>query len=288
MRTSRVAVLVVALALSVVPALAQTTIPGSQLSLAIRNDTCTAGVQLSQIVWIRGEQIIGLQFLQVLVRMGQTYTVEPELSATPTAVIVRGVAQGQAFEVTVPAGQTVKYACGTMTLTVPGQPPRPVVPGDSQPEFPAGMPRPALTPGMHPSQLIATLQAAGAQVEVQGSESQPKLGDADDPILVSAFPTGFAVHGLWVSTTGSLRVAVAHDRPSAFIWLWVVPVPNVWNTVTAWSPLTGALSVSADRAQIYQPLTQWGDSPVPGTLFLVLVIKWDLGPAMPFVISLSQ
>ncbi|HEU68655.1 MAG TPA: hypothetical protein ENN53_05535 [Candidatus Acetothermia bacterium] len=62
MRTSRVAVFVVALALSVVPALAQTQtpIPGSELSLVIRNDTCAAGVQLSQIVWVRGEQIIGL------------------------------------------------------------------------------------------------------------------------------------------------------------------------------------------------------------------------------------
>ena len=40
--------------------------------------------------------------------------------------------------------------------------------------------------------------------------------------------------------------------------------------------------------QIYQPLTQWGNAPVPGTLFFVLVIKWDLGPAMPFVLSLSQ
>ncbi len=150
------------------------------------------------------------------------------------------------------------------------------------------MPRPTLSPGMAPAQILANLRGAGAQVAEQGSETRPKLGDADDPILVGAFPSGFAASALWVSTTGSLRVAVTYDRPSAFIWLWVVPVPNFWNTVTAWSPLTGALSVSVDRPQIYQPLTQWGNAPVPGTLFFVLVIKWDLGPAMPYVLTLSQ
>lgn len=288
MRTLRgavVAVFVVGLALSLVPAMAQTA--ANQASVVIRNDNCTAAVQLSQIVWVRGEQIIGLQFLQVQVSMGQQYTIEATLSATPTTVIVRGTAQGQAFEVNIPVGRTMQYACGTMTATA-GQQPQTETPSGAQPSFPAGMPALPVSPGMNPTQVIAGLQAAGAQVEVQGSQSKPKLGDADDPILVGAFPSGFAAHALWVSTTGSLRVAVAHDRPSAFIWLWVVPVPNFWNTVTAWSPLTGALTVSVDRAQIYQPLTQWGDGPVPGTLFFVLVIKWDLGPAMPFVLSLSQ
>lgn len=285
MSRTRVVGFAVVFALFLVPAMAQTA--ANQASVVIRNDTCTGGVQVSQIVWVRGEQVIGFQILQVLVRMGQTYTSEAQLTAGPTSVVIRGTAQGQSFEVVVPVGSTVNYACGTMTATA-GQQPQTETPSGAQPSFPAGMPRPALTPGMNPSQLIATLQAAGAQVEVQGSESKPKLGDADDPILVGAFPTGFAAQALWVSTTGSLRVAVAHDRPSAFIWLWVVPVPNFWNTVTAWSPLTGALTVSVDRPQIYQPLTQWGNAPVPGTLFFVLVIKWDLGPAMPFVLFLSQ
>lgn len=283
MRMARVVPLALALALSLVPALAQ-----SSASVTVRNEACAAGVQLSQIVWVRGEQVIGLQILQVLIRMGASYTAEAQLSLAPTSVLVRGVAEGKPFEVTVPVGQTVKYACGTITATVAGVPPRPEIPSGPQPEFPSGMPRLPLAPGMPPAQILAALQGAGAQVEVQGSEAKPKLGDADDPILVGAFPSGLAATALWVSTTGSLRVAVTHDRPSAFIWLWVVPVPNVWNTAMAWSPLAGALSVSVDRAQVYQPLTQWGNGPVPGTLFFVLVIKWDLGPAMPFVISLSQ
>lgn len=286
MRTSRVAVLVVALALSIVPALAQTT--AVQGSAVIRNDTCTAGVQLSQIVWVRGEQVIGLQILSVLVRLGQAYTSEGQFAVAPTSVVVRGAIGGKAFEVTVPMGSTVKYECGTATATLAGQAPAAVTPTGPLPEFPAGMPRPTLSPGMAPAQILANLRGAGAQVAEQGSETRPKLGDADDPILVGAFPSGFAASALWVSTTGSLRVAVTHDRPSAFIWLWVVPVPNVWNTAMAWSPLTGALSVSLDRAQVYQPLTQSGNAPLPGTLFFVLVIKWDLGPAMPYVLTLSQ
>lgn len=285
MRSVRAGAFVIALALFLAPALAQTA--AVQASVAIRNETCPAGVQLSQIVWVRGEQVIGLQILQVLVRMGQTYTSEAQLSLAPTSVVVRGLAQGQAFEATVPVGRTVQYACGTITATLAGQPAT-EGPAGGQPEFPAGMPRPNLTPGMTPAQLIAALQAAGAQVEVQGSESRPKLGDAADPILVGAFPTGFAARALWVSTTGSLRVAVAHDRPSAFLWLWVVPVPNVWNTATAWTPLTGALTVSLDRPQALQPFTQWGNAPVPGNLFFVLLIKWDLGPAMPYVLTLSN
>jgi hypothetical protein len=283
---TRVVAFAMVFAMFLVPALAQTA--AHQASVAIRNETCAGGVQLFQIVWVRGEQVIGLQIVQVLVRMGQTYTSEAQLAAVPTSVVVRGTAQGQAFEVTIPMGSTVKYACGTMTATAAGQQPQPGTPAGGQPEFPAGMPRLPLVPGMNPAQLIAGLQAAGATVEVQGSEARPKIGGVESPILVGAFPSGFAANALWVSTGGSLRVAVIHDRPGAFIWLWVVPVPNFWNTSTAWAPLTGALTVSVDRAQIYQPLTQSGDGPVPGTLFFVLVIKWDLGPAMPYVLSLSQ
>jgi hypothetical protein len=67
-------------------------------------------------------------------------------------------------------------------------------------------------------------------------------------------------------------------------------VPNFWNTATAWSPWPGGgISVSLDRPQMYQPLTQWGNAPVPGTLFFVLVIKWEMSPMpFPFVLALSN
>lgn len=71
-------------------------------------------------------------------------------------------------------GQSVKYSCGTISTTLPGQ----IPPTTEQPSAPQ-------------PQLLSALQAAGAQVDVQGSETKPKLGDAADPILVGLFPAVF-------------------------------------------------------------------------------------------------
>ncbi|MGB9861496.1 MAG: hypothetical protein ACPLRP_04125, partial [Candidatus Bipolaricaulaceae bacterium] len=185
----------------------------------------------------------------------------------------------------------VKFLCGTITTSAAGAPPTPTPPPSGpQPELPPGMPRLPLSPGMSPAQILSALQGAGAQVQVQGSQDKPKLGDAEDPILVGALPGGFAALALWVSTTGTLRVAVAYDRPSTFVWLWVVPVPNFWDTATAWSPWpTGGISISLDRPATFQPLTQWGNAPIPGTLFFVVLIKWEMSPLpFPYVMALSN
>jgi len=64
------------------PALAQTA--AISVSATITNENCPAGFLLSQVIWLRGEQPIGLQILQVLIRQGQSYTVTQELSAMPT------------------------------------------------------------------------------------------------------------------------------------------------------------------------------------------------------------
>lgn len=274
-----------------VPAWAQTA--GIQVSATISNENCPAGFQLTQVIWLREEQAVGLQILQVLIRQGQSYTVRQELSVMPTHVVIRGMSGGQPIEERVPMGQTVKFPCGTIS-TSPGLPTPPAAPTQPTPPevpIPSGMPSLPIRPGMEPAQLLSALQAAGAQVVVQGSQAKPKLSDADDPILVGALPGGFSGLGLWVSTAGgSLRVTITYDRPSAFVWVWIVPVPNFWNTAMAWSPWPGGgISVSLDRAQVYQPLTQWGNAPVPGTLFFVLVIKWEMSPwPFPFVLSLSN
>lgn len=271
------------------PVLAQTA--AVSVSATITNENCPTGFQLSQVIWLRGEQPIGLQILQVLIRRGQSYTVTQELSALPTEVVIRGSTGGQPIEERVPMGQTVKFLCGTISTSpgapgpTPGQPTAPEVP------LPPGMPKVPLSPGMSPAQLLSALQGAGAQVQVQGSEDKPKLSDAEDPILLGALPGGFSALGLWVSTAGgSLRVSVAYDQPNSFVWLWIVPVPNFWNSAMAWSPWPGGgISVSLDRAQAYQPLTQWGNAPVPGNLFFVLLIKWSGLPwPFPFVLSLSN
>lgn len=271
------------------PALAQTA--AISVSATITNENCPAGFLLSQVIWLRGEQPIGLQILQVLIRQGQSYTVTQELSAMPTAVVIRGSSGGQPIEERVTMGQSVKFLCGTISTSPAAPGPTPSQPTTPEVPLPTGMPRLPLSPGMSPTQLLSTLQAAGAQVVVQGSQDKPKLGDAEDPILVGALPGGFSALGLWVSTAGgSLRVAITYDRPSAFVWLWIVPVPNFWNSAMAWSPWPGGgISVSLDRPQAYQPMTQWGNAPVPGTLFFVLLVKWEASTwPFPFVLTLSN
>lgn len=289
--------IIIVAAVLALPALAQTS--GLSVSATITNENCPDGFLLSQVVWLRSGLPIGLQILQVLIRQGQSYTVTQELSAMPTEVVIRGSSGGQPIEVRAPIGQTVSFECGQISTTFmpgPPQPPSPPSPPTPPPQpiqvpFPPGMPRLTLSPGMSPTQLLSTLQAAGAQVVIQGSQDKPKLGDAEDPILVGALPGGFSALGLWVSTAGgSLRVAVAYDRPSAFVWLWIVPVPNFWNSAMAWSPWPGGgISVSLDRPQAYQPMTQWGNAPVPGTLFFVLLVKWEASTwPFPFVLTLSN
>lgn len=291
LRKARSLVWIAVLVALTIPVWAQTT--GIQVSTTITNENCPAGFQLSQVIWLRDDQVIGLQILQVLIRQGQSYTVRQELNAMPTHVVIRGISGGQPIEERVPMGQNVKFLCGTIS-TSPGLPTPPTAPTQpAAPEVPTppGMPSLPIRPGMNPNQLLNALQAAGAQVLVQGTQDKPKISDAEDPILVGALPGGFAALAMWVSTAaGSLRVAVTYDRPNAFVWLWIVPVPTWWNTAMAWSPWPGGgISVSLDRPQAYQPLTQWGSAPVSGTLFFVLLIKWETGTSpFPFVLSFSN
>jgi hypothetical protein len=103
MLRTRFFAVVVVLGLLMAPAWAQTAAP-AQPTVAISNDSCPGGVQLTQIIWLREEQVIGLQLLQVLIRMGQTYTVKAELGVMPTAVVVRGIAAGSTHRGTRPHG----------------------------------------------------------------------------------------------------------------------------------------------------------------------------------------
>ncbi|MFO8034798.1 MAG: hypothetical protein R6U88_06590 [Candidatus Bipolaricaulota bacterium] len=258
--------------------------------VTVRNDTCREGVTVNRIIWVRNVVPLMVQLTQTTIRMETSRDFQAELTATPTEVQVQGSVGERAFEVTVPVGREERYDCGWVRAVVeeePGPGPGPG-PGPEGPELPPGMPRPGISAGMSPDQIVTALEVAGATGEVQGSEDQPKLGDADDPILVRAFASGLSFSAVWVTATPSLRASVTHDRPNAFIWLWVVPVPNFWNTAMAWSPPTGGLSVTVDRPQAFQPLTSLGDAPVTGNLFFVLIVKWDTGPPMPYVLSLSN
>jgi hypothetical protein len=245
-------------------------------------------VQIVQLSWLQQQTLLATQLFTppVVIPVETKREFKFELRATPTALLVRGAfigAQGQAtaLELTVPVGQETKYECGTILATVAGQQPQPPT---GQPPLPPGLP--PLMPGMSPQQLISALQAAGATVEVQGSQDKPKIGNADDPLILGALGFGFQAVGYWVSSgTGQLRVAVTYDRPATPVVLWVVGLPTL-ATCFSVPPPGGGLTLFCDRPALFAPLTTFGGGPVPGVVFFVLVIKVG-GPTMPFVLSLA-
>ncbi len=256
-------------------------------SVVISNLSCRGGVQIVQLTWLQNQTPLATQLFAppVLIPVETRREFKFELRASPTHLAVRGAfigAQGQAtaLELTVPVGQETKYECGTILATVAGQQP----PTGQQPTLPPGMP--SLTPGMNPQQLISALQAAGATIEVQGTQDKPKIGNADDPLVLGALGPGFQAVGYWVSSgTGQLRAVVTYDRPLVPVVLWVVGIPTL-ATCFSVPPPGGGLTVFCDRPALFAPLTTFGGGPVPGLVFFVLVIKVG-GPTMPFVLSLA-
>lgn len=261
-----------------------------QASVVITNVGCRAGVQIVQLSFLKGTSPIAVQVFTppIVLAIDTKREFRAELRDTPTALNVRGVTIGTtgaavAFDVTVPVGTETKYECGTILATVAGQqPPQP--PTTGQPQLPPGLP--PLTPGMNPQQLLTALRAAGATVEEQGTQDKPKIGNADDPLILGALGPGFQAVGYWVSSgTGLLRAAVTYDRPAVPVVLWVVGIPT-FATCFSVPPPGGGLTVSCDRPALFAPFTTFNGGPVPGFVFFILVIKVG-GPVMPFVLSLA-
>ncbi|MCL6643078.1 MAG: hypothetical protein K6T71_07145, partial [Candidatus Bipolaricaulota bacterium] len=265
--------------------LAQQTVAASAV---ISNLSCRGGVQIVQLSWLQQQTPLATQLFTppIVIPFETRREFKFELRASPTALLVRGAfigAQGQAtgLELTVPIGQETKYECGTILASVAGQQPQPPT---GQPTLPPGLP--PLTPGMNPQQLIAALQAAGVTVEVQGTQDKPKIGNADDPLVLGALGPGLQAVAYWVSSgTGQLRAAVAYDRPAIPVVLWVVGIPTL-ATCFSVPPPGGGLTVFCDRPALFAPFTTFNGGPVPGIVFFVLVIKVG-GPTMPFVLSLA-
>ncbi len=258
-------------------------------SAVISNLSCRGGVQIVQLTWLQNQTPLATQIFTpaLLIPIETKREFKFELRAVPTALQVRGAfigtgGQATALELTVPVGQEIKYECGTILATVAGQQPQP--PAGQQPTLPPGLP--PLTPGMNPQQLLAALRAAGATIEEQGTQDKPKIGNADDPLVLGALGPGLQAVAYWVgSGTGQLRAAVTYDRPAVPVVLWVVGIPTL-ATCFSVPPPGGGLTVFCDRPALFAPFTTFNGGPVPGVVFFVLVIKVG-GPTMPFVLSLA-
>lgn len=252
-----------------------------QAVVQISNQSCRGGVQVVQMTFLRDSTPLRIQLFVPAqgIAVGETKTFTFELTEKPTAVNIRGTINlQQALDVTAPIG-TTQYACGLIQLSLPGE----EAPPSEGPQLPPQLS--GLAPGMTAQQALAQLQANGFDLAVQGSEAQPKISDASDPLIIGALgPAVLTGVGYWVSGPGQLRAAVLTDQPATNMVLLVIS--NALGFCFSITPLGGGVTLFCDRPAAYAPATTFGGGPVPGTVFLVLILKIG-GPTMPFVLSLS-
>ncbi|MGQ9601665.1 MAG: hypothetical protein ACUVQU_03785 [Candidatus Bipolaricaulia bacterium] len=276
-------VLLLALVLLMGVGFSQTQQASVQAIVQVSNQSCRGGVQLVQFTFIRDSTPFAIKLFApaIGIGVGEAQKFSFELTQRPTAVNIRGTIERQRpLDVTAPIGVT-QYECGLIEFSIVGEevPPTPT----EGPQLPPQLS--GLAPGMAPAQVLALLQARGFELTVQGSEAQPKISDASDPLLIGALgPAILTGVGYFVSGPGQLRAAVLTDQPTTNMVLLVVS--NFGGFCFSLTPPGGGVTLFCDRPAAFAPATTFGGGPVPGTVFLVLILKIG-GPTMPFVLSLS-
>ena len=258
----------------------------------VSNENCKGAVQVSKFIFQRGGFPIGIKVLSPprRVELDQTRTFTFELGNQPTAVTVNGQDdRGRGFNVGVETGGRAEYQCGLITLTSSGEQPSQDdrqsgtgQTGQGQARLPSRLQ--GISPGSSPQSVLSQLRSRGADLEVQGSRNNPKLGNVADPMLIGSLGSGFAATAYWVNGPGQLRAVVTWDRPSSSHVLLVVS--NSLNFCASVTPTGGGLEVSCDAPAANEPLTTIGTAPVPGSTFLVVAVKLS-GPSQHYVLSLS-
>lgn len=257
---------------------------GNTTTLSVSNTCSEVSVTVAQLVWFDGSAPIKfeLKIPPQSIPAGSTTEFLFENDATPTAVQVTGTVGGSAYTLTVEANGTARAECVTASLRTAGQP---IPPTTTQPsDVPLPFEAQGLQ-GMTPAQAIQTLGLRGVPVEVKGTEAQPFVGGVASPIIVGALGAGVQAIGYFVSAAGQLRSSVLYDQPLAGVTLVVIGASFCASISPSFLGL-GGLSVSCDRPVAMAPFTTIGGGPVPGFLFLVLLIKTSV-PVLPYVLSLS-
>ncbi len=293
-----IAALIAVLAVGLLPtgdALPQASTTGVQTqsnnpTLFVSNQ-CSVTVNVAQLSWVDGSTLAKLELKIPATNVPSGQTVEFPFDETgnsdvvPTSVQLAGTEGGQPYNLTVEANSTATTQCISASYRTGGG-----TQGGGQTEVPnnTDVPVPAEVSGLQgltPDQAIATLQSRGAQVDVQGSQANPKLGNVDDPLILGALAPGFQASAVWVSAPGQLRASVTYDQPNANMVLMVIGGGFCLSLSPTFLGI-GGLSVSCDRPAALAPFTTVGGGPVPGFVFLVLTIKIG-GPTLPYVLSLS-
>lgn len=255
----------------------------------VNNTSCKGPVGIAKFTFQRGGFPVGVKVLSPprSVELDQTRTFTFELNNRPTAVTIGGRDDREReFSVQVEMGEREDYRCGQITFTAEGeQPPeedQQPQPGQGQARLPSRLQ--GISPGSSPQEVLNQLRRSGADLEVQGSRNNPKLGNVADPMLIGSLGSGFTATAYWVNGPGQLRAVVTWDRPSSSMVLLVVS--SSFNFCASVPPTGGGIEVSCDAPASTEPLTTIGNAPVPGNTFLVIAVKLS-GPAQQYVLSLS-
>jgi len=265
---------------------------GNEPTLFMSNN-CSIQVVVGSLTWFNNNNVARLQLSipPVSIPSGQTvqflFDEDGVSDVVPTSVQITGSEGGQDFVLTVEANNTASTQCINASYRTGGTQDN----GGGQTEVPNNtqVPVPAEVDGLQgltPDQAIATLQSRGVQVDVQGSQANPKLGNVDDPLILGALGSGFQASAVWVSAPGQLRASITYDQPNANMVLMVIGGGFCLGLSPTFLGI-GGLSVGCDRPAALAPFTTIGGGPVPGFVFLVLTIKLG-GPTLPYVLSLSS
>ncbi|MCF7890164.1 hypothetical protein K9M78_02990 [Candidatus Bipolaricaulota bacterium] len=255
----------------------------------VSNTSCKGPVGISKFTFQRGGFPIGLKVFSPArsVELDQTRTFTFELNNRPTAVAVSGRDDREReFSVQVEMGEREEYRCGQISAFSEGeQPPEEdqhPQPGQGRARLPSRLQ--GISPGSSPQEVLNQLSRSGAELEIQGSRNNPKLGNVADPMLIGSLGSGFTATAYWINGPGQLRAVATWDRPSSPMVLLVVS--SSLNFCASVLPTGGGIEVSCDAPASTEPLTTIGNAPVPGNTFLVVVVKLS-GPAQQYVLSLS-
>ena len=257
-------------------ALSQSSRQSQTTTVAFTNVCSQQTIVINQVMLTDGRSLdITLQ--EITLEPGQSSELSKDLSFTPTRLGLGGTINGQEFSFTVdplPLNETFSpnqaQGCLEINVEAPG--------GGAQ--IPPERDKP-IAQGDNLQTVLNTLSLNGIQSHrVEGSQSNPKLNDLNDPMFLRAIP-GSSFQLVWVSSgAGQLRSVVTWDNPS--VDLDLIVFGNAGACFQLNGP--GILSELCDRAAgtAHGPI----GGPVAGNVFAVLIVNWT-SQMQPYVLSLS-
>jgi len=243
----------------------------SQATVQITNTCSQSTLTISAIV-LAGPSSKSTQLVfGVALKPGDSKTFTLNVVETPTMLQVAGAVDQRSFVSTfsplaIGSPQTDRENCLQVLVNVSG--------GTGQPPTQGG--KSGLTAGQTADQVLQQLQLGGLSVRQQGSQSKPKLSDANDPLLLNAL-SPLSAQLIWVSSSsGTLSSVLTWDQPAVDLDLIVIGIAG-----TGCFELNpaGILAEICDRAPFGPVISPLG-------VFAVFIINWSAS-TQAFVLSLA-